>query len=167
MIYLIIIQILITTLIIIKKNRKKTKASNSSSTNVKKVKLKRKLSEDDLQNPLGKSIDKQIGASSVNRLASSSTILKKSDKKAFSKTIQPTKTSAAFLMNVKVIPNKTKRLEKDKRVKFSLELISKEAFIKLREASRGLFTDEFSKKIFSDDFRKQADSYKDMKQQIR
>ena len=109
-----------------KKIEKKPKVSNSSSTNVKKVKLKRKLSEDDLQNPLGKSIDKQIGASSVNRLASNSTILKKNDKKAFSKTIQPTKTSAVFLMNVKVIPNKTKRLEKDRRVKFSLELISKE-----------------------------------------
>ena len=112
--------------------------------------------------------NKQIPASSVEHLASNSTILRKKEFKSFQKNhSQVVKaTNAVFLMNVKVIPNKAKRYEKDKKTKFSLETVSKDYFIKLKEQCKGLFTEVFSKKIFSDDFRKQVEAFKDMKVQI-
>ena len=67
---------------------------------------------------------------------------------------------------MKVIPNKAKRYDKDKRTKFNLETVSKDYFIKLKEQCKGLFTEMFAKKIFSDDFRKQVEAFKDMKGQI-
>ena len=149
-----------------KKNDKDTK-SKKAGINVKRAKPKRKLSEDDLVNPLGTAMNKQMPASSVSHLASNSTILKKNEKKSFQKNItQPFKASAVFLMNVKVIPNKAKRYEKDKKTKFSLETVSKDYFNKLKDQCKGLFIEEFSKKIFSDDFRKQVEAYKEMKSQI-
>lgn len=57
--------------------------------------------------------------------------------------------SAVFLMNVKVIPNKTKRYDKDKRTKFSLDTVSKDYFNKLKDQCKGLFIDEFSKKFLA------------------
>ena len=151
-----------------KKLEKDTK-KNTSKINVKRAKPKRKLSEDDLVNPLGTAINKQIPASSVGHLASNSTILRKNEKKSFQKntsnfgkTLNPT----VFLLNVKVIPNKLKRYEKDKRAKFNLETVSKDNFNKLKDQCKGLFVEEFSKKIFSDDFRKQVEAFKEMKGQI-
>ena len=64
-------------------------------------------------------------------------------------------------MNVKVIPNKAKRYDKDKKTKFNLETANKDYFIKLKEQCKSLFTEIFSKKIFSDDFRKQVEAFKD------
>ena len=69
-------------------------------------------------------------------------------------------------MNAKVIPNKSKRYDKDKKTKFNIESTSKDYFIKLKEQCKSLFTEIFSKKIFSDDFRKQAEAFKDMKGQL-
>ena len=149
-----------------KKNDKDSK-TKKAGINVKRAKPKRKLSEDDLVNPLGTAMNKQMPASSVSHLASNSTILKKNEKKSFQKNItQPLKVTAVFLMNVKVIPNKAKRYEKDKKTKFSLETVSKDYFNKLKDQCKGLFIEEFSKKIFSDDFRKQVEAYKEMKSQI-
>jgi hypothetical protein len=112
-------------------------------------------------------MNKQMPASSVGHLASNSTILKKNEKRSFQKTAsQSTKIASVFLMNVKVIPNKAKRSEKDKRTKFNLETVSKDYYNKLKEQCKGLFIDDFSKKIFSDDFRKQVEAFKEMKGQI-
>ena len=148
------------------KDKEKDK-SKKNVINVKRAKPKRKLSEDDLVNPLSTTMNKQMPASSVSHLASNSTILKKNDKRSFQKNIpQAPKTSAVFLMNVKVIPNKAKRLDKDKRTKFSLETVSKDYFNKLKDQCKGLFVEDFSKKIFSDDFRKQVEAFKEMKSQI-
>ena len=157
-------------------NTKNTKRDSNTRTtkklltniNSKRSKPKRKLSEDDLVNPLGTAMNKQIPASSVEHLASNSTILRKKDFKSFQKTpSQVVKTTnAVFLINVKVIPNKAKRYDKDKRTKFNLETVSKDYFIKLKEQCKGLFTEVFAKKIFSDDFRKQVEAFKDMKGQI-
>ena len=150
-----------------KKLEKDTTKKNSSKINVKRAKPKRKLSEDDLVNPLGTAMNKQMPASSVGHLASNSTILKKNEKRSFQKTAsQSTKIASVFLMNVKVIPNKAKRSEKDKRTKFNLETVSKDYYNKLKEQCKGLFIDDFSKKIFSDDFRKQVEAFKEMKGQI-
>ena len=108
-------------------------------------------------------------ASSVAHLASNSTILRKKEFKSFQKNVSQnmkTTTTSVFLINVKVIPNKTKRYDKDKRTKFNLETANKDYFIKLKEQCKGLFTEVFAKKIFSDDFRKQVEAFKDMKGQI-
>ena len=91
---------------------KKTDKKNSGTINVKRTKPKRKLSEDDLVNPLGTAMNKQMPASSVSHLASNSTILKNNEKKSFQKnvtTMNVNSKSTVFLMNVKVIPNKNKR----------------------------------------------------------
>ena len=148
---------------------RKTDKKNSGTINVKRTKPKRKLSEDDLVNPLGTAMNKQMPAASVSHLASNSTILKNNEKKSFQKNVTSmnvSSKSAVFLMNVKVIPNKTKRYDKDKRVKFSLDTVSKDYFNKLKDQCKGLFIEEFSKKIFSDDFRKQVEAFKEMKNQI-
>ena len=148
------------------KDSAKTK-KNAQTINVKRAKPKRKLSEDELVNPLSTTMNKQMPASSFSHLASNSTILKKNDKRSFQKNIPQTpKTSAVFLMNVKVIPNKAKRLDKDKRTKFTIETVSKDYFNKLKDQCKGLFIEDFSKKIFSDDFRKQVEAFKEMKNQI-
>ena len=66
-------------------------------------------------------MNKQMSALSVSYLYSNSKILKKNDKRSFQKNIpQGQKTSAVFLMNVKTIPNKAKRFDKDKKNKFNL-----------------------------------------------
>ena len=141
----------------------------TTTINSKRAKPKRKLSEDDLVNPLGTAMNKQMPASSVAHLASNSTILRKKEFKSFQKNVSQnmkTTTTSVFLINVKVIPNKTKRYDKDKRTKFNLETANKDYFIKLKEQCKGLFTEVFAKKIFSDDFRKQVEAFKDMKGQI-
>ena len=149
-----------------RKNEKELKP-RKSDLNLKKSKPKRKLSEDDLVNPLGTAMNKQMPATSVAHLASNSTILKKNEKKSFLKTTSHSiKTPAVFLMNVKVIPNKAKRYDKDKKTKFSIETANKDYFNKLKDQCKGLFVEEFSRKIFSDDFRKQVEAFKEMKAQI-
>ena len=155
-----------------KKSEKDSNNKTKSKTviNKKQVKPKRKLSEDDLVNPLATNMNKQMPATSVEHLASNSTILRKKEIKSFQKNhTQLSKinnNTAVFLMNVKVIPNKTKRFDKDKKTKFNLETANKDYFIKLKEQCKSLFTEIFSKKIFSDDFRKQVEAFKDMKGQI-
>ena len=158
------------------KSQKKSEKDSNNKTktktviNKKQVKPKRKLSEDDLVNPLATNMNKQMPATSVVHLASNSTILRKKEIKSFQKNqTQLSKinnNTAVFLMNVKVIPNKTKRFDKDKKTKFNLETANKDYFIKLKEQCKSLFTEIFSKKIFSDDFRKQVEAFKDMKGQI-
>ena len=158
-----------TVLNVPKSSTKKVDKRNSGAINVKRTKPKRKLSEDDLVNPLGTAMNKQMPASSVSHLASNSTILKNNEKKSFQKNVTSMNVntkSAVFLMNVKVLPNKAKRYDKDKRTKFSLDTVSKDYFNKLKDQCKGLFVEEFSKKIFSDDFRKQVEAFKDMKNQI-
>ena len=51
-----------------------------------------------------------------------------------------------FLINVKVIPNKSKRYENDKRKKFNLETVNKDYLIKLKEQCKNLFIEAFAKK---------------------
>ena len=142
------------------KSQKKSEKDSNNKTktktviNKKQVKPKRKLSEDDLVNPLATNMNKQMPATSVVHLASNSTILRKKEIKSFQKNqTQLSKinnNTAVFLMNVKVIPNKTKRFDKDKKTKFNLETANKDYFIKLKEQCKSLFTEIFSKKIFSD-----------------
>ena len=92
---------------------------------------------------------------------SNSLILKKNNDKK-------NKKDEIFCSNIKVIPNKAKRLENDLKYKFSLDYISKDSTIKskIKEFCKNLFTEDFNKKILSDDFKKQVTALKEMKEQI-
>ena len=106
------------------------------------------------------SLAQKLGFSKIKGI-SHSLILKKTDKKS-------KKDMQVFTSNIKVVPNKAKRLEKDLKIKFSLEYISKDSSIKtkLKDTCKNLFVDDFSQKIFSDDFKNQASALKEMKEQL-
>ena len=74
--------------------------------------------------------------------------------------------ASVFLKVVKVIPNKSKRYENDKKIKFNLDKVNKDYFIKLKDQCKNLFTEAFIKKIFSENLIKQVESFKDMKEEI-
>ena len=138
----------------------------------KEIQIKSKVSTDNI-NINNKSMSKEkksnessakklLGAFGKLKVLSNSLILnKKSDKKGQKK-------DEVFCPNIKVIPNKTKRLENDLKFKFSLDYIAKDSTFKakVKEQSKNLFTDEFNKKIFSDDFKKQVNALQEMKEQI-
>ena len=71
-----------------------------------------------------------------------------------------------FINNIKVTPNKNKRLEQDRKYKFSLETVSRDYSQKLKEQVKSLFNEDFIKKIFSDDFKQQAEAIKNLKNVI-
>ena len=62
--------------------------------------------------------------------------------------------------------NKNKRLEQDRKYKFSLETVSRDYSQKLKEQVKSLFNEDFIKKIFSDDFKQQAEAIKNLKNVI-
>ena len=105
---------------------------------------------------------KSFGSFGKLKALSSSLILnKKSEKKS-------SKKDEVFCPNIKVIPNKNKRLENDLKFKFSLDYIVKDSSFKskIKDMCKNLFSDEFNKKIFSDDFKKQVMALKEMKEQL-
>ena len=104
---------------------------------------------------------KKLGITSKIKGISNSLILKKNER-------NKKEGNSIFLSNVKVTPNKLKRLEKDMKFKFSLEFICRDISVKskLKETCKNLFTEDFHKKIFSDDFKKQVMALKEMKEQI-
>ena len=106
------------------------------------------------------SLAQKLGFSKIKGI-SQSLILKKTDKKS-KKDLQ------VFASNIKVVPNKSKRLEKDLKYKFSLEYIAKDSSTKtkLKDTCKNLFTDDFNQKIFSDDFKNNALAMKEMKEQL-
>ena len=106
------------------------------------------------------SLAQKLGFSKIKGI-SQSLILKKTDKKS-KKDLQ------VFTSNIKVVPNKSKRLEKDMKYKFSLEYIANDSSTKtkLKETCKNLFTDDFSQKIFSDDFKNHVLAMKEMREQL-
>ena len=58
--------------------------------------------------------------------------------------------------------NKNKRLEQDKKYKFSLETVSRDYSHKLKEQVRSLFNEDFINKIFSDDFKQPSEAIKNL-----
>ena len=107
---------------------------------------------------------KKLGVSKLKGI-SNSLILNNNDTKNAK---NAKKENSIFLPNIKVTPNKLKRLEKDLKFKFSLDYICRDNSIKskLKETCKNLFVDEFYKKIFSDDFKKQVIALKEMKEQM-
>ena len=107
-----------------------------------------------------------------NKLETNSTVLKNTmkisnsrDKKKITK-FNYTNQSQIFINNIKVTPNKNKRLEQDKKYKFSLETVSRDYSQKLKEQVRSLFTEDYIKKIFSEDFKQQSEAMKILKGSI-
>ena len=97
----------------------------------------------------------------LKNLSNSLILGKKSDKKNQKK-------DEIFSPNIKVVLNKSKRLENDLKFKFTLDYIAKDSTFKakIKEQSKNLFCDDFNKKIFSDDFKKIVTALKEMKEQI-
>jgi hypothetical protein len=157
---------------------KKKKAFNKNSPNMKSAKkVEQKLLK---SNEKEKVSEKTVLAKSINVLnmeipksertfttkklgISNSLILKKNEAKTIKK-----EGNSIFLRNVKVPSNKSKRLEKDIKFKFSLDYISQDNSIKakLQDTCKHIFTDEFNKNIFSDDFKKHFIALKEMKEQL-
>ena len=157
---------------------KKKKTFNKNSPNMKSAKKDEpKLLK---SNEKEKVSEKSILAKSVNVLnmenpksertyttkklgISNSLILKKNEAKTIKK-----EGNSIFLRNVKVPSNKSKRLEKDIKFKFSLDNVSSDNSIKakLQDTCKHIFTDEFNQNIFSNDFKKQFIALKEMKEQL-
>ena len=139
--------------------KKKTEEENKRGANS----LSKSISNTSIDNPKSERAEatKKLGGGSKIKGLSNSLILKKekSSKK---------ESNNIFISNVKVVPNKLKRLEKDLKFKFTLDSISKDISVKtkLKEMCKNLFTDEFNKKIFSEDFKKQVIALNEMKEQL-
>ena len=105
---------------------------------------------------------KRLGFSK-NRGLTNSLILKKSEFKLSKKD-----GNSIFMQNIKLGLNKSKRLEKDLKFKFSLDYICRDTSMKskLKDLCKNLFVDDFHKTIFSDDFKMQVIALKEMKEQI-
>ena len=136
-----------------------TKSKMKTETNINNINNKSISKEKKSNESSGKKILGTLGK--LKALSNSLILNKKSDKKNQKK-------DEVFCSNVKVIPNKAKRLENDLKYKFSLDYIAKDSTFKskVKEQCKNLFSDDFNKKIFSDDFKKQVNALKEMKEQL-
>ena len=155
-------------------NKKKTHDYKESSLNKSAQKETPTKSKIEINNSINKSISKEknsienssgkktFGSFGKLKALSNSLVLNKKREK------NNTKKDEVFCPNVKVIPNKNKRLENDLKFKFSLDYIAKDSTFKskIKDMCKNLFSDEFNKKIFSDDFKKQVMALKEMKEQL-
>ena len=143
-----------------KETPKKSKININKSVNLNNVNNNKSISKEKNSNELS-SGKKTFSGLGKLKMLSNSLILKKSDKKN-------SKKEEVFCSNVKVIPNKSKRLENDLKFKFSLDYIAKDSTFKskVKDMCKNLFCEEFNKKIFSDDFKKQVEALKEMKEQL-
>ena len=142
--------------------KSKTKINKENNTNNNNNSLSKSKEKKNNNNNNESSGKKTFGSFGKLKALSNSLILnKKSDKKS-------SKKDEVFCTNIKVIPNKNKRIENDLKFKFSLEYIAKDSTYKakIKEMCKNLFSDEFSKKIFCDDFKKQVTALKEMKEQL-
>ena len=65
--------------------------------------------------------------------------------------------------NIKLPQSKLKRLELDKKFKFTIDTMTKDDINKIKELAKILFSEEFGNKIFDNDFKKQVEALKKMK----
>lgn len=56
--------------------------------------------------------------------------------------------------NIKLPQSKLKRLELDKKFKFTIDTMTKDDINKIKELAKILFSEEFGNKIFDNDFKK-------------
>ena len=126
----------------------------------KRVSLAKSIINNDVPSLQRNSTTQRFGFSKLKGI-SNSLILKKTGK-------NKKEPLSVFLQNVKVVPNKSKRLEKDLKFKFSLDYICKDSSTKskLKDICKNLFVEDFNRKIFSEDFKKQVIALKEMKEQL-
>ena len=139
-------------------NSAKKESSTKSSINANDS-----SSNKDKKNTNNESSGKKIFGTfgKIKALSNSLILTKKLEKKSLKK-------DEVFCSNIKVIPNKNKRIENDLKFKFSLDYIAKDSSFKskIKDMCKNLFSDEFTKKIFCDDFKKQVMALKEMKEQL-
>ena len=68
--------------------------------------------------------------------------------------------------NIKIPISKTRRIELDKKFKFSIDTISRDDITKLKEYSKILFIDDFNTKIFENNLNKEIDFFSKMKNNL-
>ena len=68
--------------------------------------------------------------------------------------------------NIKIPISKTRRIELDKKFKFSIDTISRDDINKLKEYSKILFIDDFNTKIFENNLNKEIDFFNKLKNNL-
>ena len=145
-------------------NRKKQKSSNKTKEKEKIKKSNSKLYE---------APDNAIN--NKGPLSSNSTVLRSNKKQNSSmekkQKIQRRNTltknskfkSSVFISNnIKLPLNKAKRLELDKKFKFTIDTMTKDDINKLKEYAKMIFCEDFINKVFSTDFKKEVEAFKKM-----
>ena len=148
-----------------------------NSSNAKKKKNMNKTAE---KEKIKKSNSKIIeGNENTNKgpLSSNSTVLRSNKKANNSVEKKPkiqrrntltknTKLNNSIFTSNKLPQNKNKRLELDKKFKFTIDTMTKDDINKLKELAKLLFIEEFSNKILDNDFKKQVEALKKMKNNL-
>ena len=170
---------------IAKKNTNNIKEKNSgiNSSNIKKRKSMNKTAEKEKEK-LKKSTSKLYEGGDNNKdnkvpLSSNSTVLRSNKKSNNSMERKPKmqrrntltknnkfKNNIFISNNIKLPQNKAKRIELDKKFKFTIDTMTKDDINKLKETSKMIFKEEFYNKIFSTDFKKEVEALKNMKNNL-
>ena len=168
---------------IVKKSSNNLKEKNLglNSSNIKKRKNANKTAE---KEKLKKSSSKlyepaENNANNKGPLSSNSTVLRSNKKSNNSIEKKPKiqrrntltknskfKSNVFSSNNIKLPQNKSKRLELDKKFKFTIDTMTKDDINKLKEISKIVFCEDFNNKIFSTDFKKQLEALKKMKNNL-
>ena len=69
--------------------------------------------------------------------------------------------------NLRIPINKNKRLELDKKFKFSIDTISRDDIMKLKEFAKIIFVEDINTKIFENDLNREIDFFKRIKNYLQ
>ncbi len=168
---------------IVKKNSINIKEKNSgiNASNTKKRKSTNKTAEKEKLKKAGSKVYESQENTTNNKgpLSSNSTVLR-SNKKSNSSIEKKQKIQRRNTLtknskfknnvfnsnNIKLPQNKSKRLELDKKFKFSIDTMIKDDINKLKETAKIVFCEDFINKIFSTDFKKEVEALKRVKNNL-
>ena len=162
---------------ILKKNTNKEKNLGINSSNAKKKKSVNKTAEKEkIKKSNSKVYDNEV-LNNKGPLSSNSTVLRSNKKQNSIEKKQKIqrrntltknnfKSSVFSSHNIKLPQNKSKRVELDKKYKFTIDTMTKDDINKLKEIAKLIFSDDFSNKILSTDFKKEVEAFKRMKSNL-
>ena len=162
------------------KNNMKEKNLGINSSNIKKKKSMNKTAEKEKAKKSTSKLNEGVdNTNNKGNLSSNSTVLRSNKKANNSIEKKPkmqrrntlTKNSKFKSIvfssnNIKLPQNKIKRIELDKKFKFTIDTMTKDDINKLKELSKLLFSEEFYNKLFSTDFKKEVEAIKKMKNNL-
>ena len=161
-------------------NKSKNKGLYCSSIKKRKNNLNKTAEKEKLKKSNSKLLEgtDNIEKNTKNPLASNSTVLRSSTKKitgSQEKTQRMNRRNTSmknqfndniFMINAKLPVNKSKRLELDKKFKFTIDNMTKDDINKLKDYSKILFTEAFYNNVFDNDFQKVSQCLKMIKNNI-